>query len=99
MDYSTIAGVGGSAANGVFAVLGWVLKRSVSQLDKKIEAHYEAIQKRADELAAFKLHAAESYVTNSALEKAIDRFSAAIDAVYKKLERIDDRLAEKQDKQ
>lgn len=36
MDYSTIAGVGGSAATGVFAVLGWVLKRSVSQLDKKI---------------------------------------------------------------
>ena len=99
MDYSTIAGVGGSAATGVFAVLGWVLKRSVSQLDKKIEAHDEAIQKRADELAAFKLHAAESYVTNSALEKAIDRFSAAIDAVYKKLERIDYRLAEKQDKQ
>ena len=99
MDYSTIAGVGGSAATGVFAVLVWVLKRSVSQLDKKIEAHDEAIQKRADELAAFKLHAAESYVTNSALEKAIDRFSAAIDAVYKKLERIDDRLAEKQDKQ
>jgi predicted nucleic acid-binding Zn-ribbon protein len=92
------AGIGGAAATAFFTVLGGMLKRSINQLDRKLESHDEALQKRADELAAFKLHCAETFVTSSALEKAIDRFSASIDAVFKKLDRIEERLQEKADK-
>jgi predicted nucleic acid-binding Zn-ribbon protein len=99
---NTILYVGGAVATGIFAVFGWVLRRSISLLDEKMRAHDEALQKRAEDLAAFKLHAAETYVTNSALEKAIDRFSTSIDAVFKKLESMDEkfdrRLDMKQDR-
>lgn len=92
------AGIGGAAATAFFAVLGGMLKRSINQLDKKLESHDEALQKRADDLNAFKLHAAETFVTSSALEKAIDRFNDSINAVFKKLERIDEKLDSKADK-
>ncbi|CAJ2712508.1 hypothetical protein [Burkholderia pseudomallei] len=98
MDYSTVAGVGGAAAAGIFGVLGWMLKRSVAQMDQKIKEHDEAIQKRADELAAYKLHCAESFVTNNALEKAIDTFNRSLDAVFAKLDRIEEKLDRKVDK-
>nr|WP_132454172.1 hypothetical protein [Paraburkholderia sp. BL8N3] len=62
---------------------------------RSVHSRAEANEK---DLAAFKLHCAETYVTSSALEKAIDRFSASIDAVFKKLERIEERLENKADK-
>lgn len=97
MDFLS-AGIGGAIATGFFSVFGWMLKRSIVQLDEKIRSHDEAIQRRADDLAAFKLHCAETFVTSSALEKAIDRFSESINAVFKKLERIDEKLDGKADK-
>jgi len=97
MDLASL-GVGGAAATAFFAVIGGMLKRSINQLDKKLESHDESLQKRADELSAFKLHCAETYVTSSALEKAIDRFNDSINAVFKKLERIDEKLDSKADK-
>ena len=102
MDYTAAVEIGCAGVALVSAVFGGMLKRSISQLDRKLEAHDAALQKRADDLAEFKLHAAETYVTNSALEKAIDRFSTSIDAVFRKLEQMDEkfdrRLAEKADK-
>jgi predicted nucleic acid-binding Zn-ribbon protein len=92
------AGIGGAVATAVFTVLGWITKRSIAQLDRKIEAHDEALQKRADELAAFKLHVAESYVTGNELSKAIDTFNRSIDAVFVKLDRIEEKLDKKADK-
>jgi len=49
-------------------------------------------------LSEFKLEAAKTFVTSSALEKAIDRLSDSINAVFKKLERIDEKLDGKADK-
>ena len=76
-------------AVGGCGVVVWWLFRSV-------HARAETNEK---DLAAFKLHCAETYVTSSALEKAIDRFSSSIDAVFKKLDRIEERLNEKADRE
>jgi len=88
---NTVLYVGGAVASGVGAVAFLVFRSLVARVD--------ALEK---ELASFKLHAAETYVTDSALEKAIDRFSQSIDAVFRKLEQMDEkfdrRLAEKADK-
>ncbi|VWB06823.1 hypothetical protein [Burkholderia lata] len=109
MDYSTVAGVGGAAAGGLFAVLAYMLKRSVSQMDQKLrdqdtklEAHEKQMKEQDKAFDAYRLHVAETYAPNSALEKAIDRFSASVDAVFKKLEaldaKFDRRLENKADK-
>ena len=75
-----------------------MLKRSSGQLHRKLEAHDEALQKRSDDLAAFKLHCAETYATHSSVEKAIDAFNRSIDAVFAKLDRIEEKLDKKADK-
>ena len=84
MDLNVLIALGATAVGTV----GWGMFRSV-------HARAEANEK---DLAAFKLHCAQTFVTSSALEKAIDRFSASIDAVFKKLERIEERLDMKADK-
>lgn len=78
MDFTTIAGVGGAAATGVFAVLGWMLKRSVAQIDQKQKEHDEALQKHAKELADYKLYAEQHFVTSDELTKAIGNLEGTI---------------------
>ncbi|UCF25198.1 MAG: hypothetical protein JSV72_07280 [Ralstonia sp.] len=70
MDFTT--GAFGAVAAGVFAVFGWVLKRSVAQMDQKLRDHSDALQEQIAALAAYKLHVAEHYVTQSELTKAIE---------------------------
>ena len=88
---STVLYVGGAVATAIGTVAWWTFRL--------IHARVEANEK---ELAAFKLHCAETYVTSSALEKAIDRLSDSINAVFAKLEQMDtkfdDRLRRKVDK-
>jgi hypothetical protein len=55
-------------------------------------------EKTKDDLADYKLHAAETYSTKNDLGKAIEQFSRSIDAVFAKLERIEDKLDSKADK-
>lgn len=55
-------------------------------------------ERTKDELAEYKLHAAETYSTKNDLSKAIEQFSRSIDAVFAKLERIEDKLDSKADK-
>lgn len=50
------------------------------------------------ELGEFKLHCSETFSTKDDLTKAIEQFSRSIDAVFAKLERIEDKLDNKQDK-
>jgi septal ring factor EnvC (AmiA/AmiB activator) len=52
----------------------------------------------ARELADHKLHTAITYVTHSDLAKAIDSFNRSVDAIFAKLERIEDKLDNKMDK-
>lgn len=92
MDFSTIASVGGYMAGGAAAAFGWLVKRSISQLDQKMSAHDAAIEKGKVEFADYRLHVAETYAPNASLEKAMDRFSASVDAVFRKLEQMDEKI-------
>jgi hypothetical protein len=84
---NTVLYVGGAVASGVGAVAFWMFRSLVARVDANER-----------ELSDFKLEAAKTFVTSSALEKAIDRLSESINAVFKKLERIDEKLDGKADK-
>jgi hypothetical protein len=71
-----------------FAIVLWWNFRSVKAMAEKTK----------EELAAYKLHAAETFSTKNDLGKAIEQFSRSIDAVFAKLERIEDKLDGKADK-
>lgn len=80
------------------AVLWWMLRKlvaDVAALEKSTERR-DAEGEKA--LADFRLHAAETYSTKNELGKAIEQFSRSIDAVFAKLERIEDKLDGKADK-
>lgn len=60
------------------------------------------IEETVKDLAAYKLHVAEAYVTGNTLDKSLEAFTKALDAlreaVFKKLDRIEDKLDQKADK-
>lgn len=72
------AGIGGAAATAFFAVLGGMLKRSINQLDKKLDKHDAAIETQDKELDAYKLYAEKRFVTSDELTKAIDNLEGTI---------------------
>ncbi|KVZ18649.1 hypothetical protein WT88_29660 [Burkholderia stagnalis] len=109
MDSTAIAEIGCAVLALLGSVFAYLWRRSESQRDDTIKAHGEAIddlskelsksdKKHGDELAAYKLHVAETYVTSNALSSSIDAINRAIEAIFKKLERIDDKLDNKADK-
>lgn len=65
--------------------------------------NFRALKIQADatqkDFAEYKLHVAEHYVTQNDLSKTIEAFNRSIDAIFKKLERIEDKLDSKADKQ
>jgi hypothetical protein len=73
---------------GGFCTLIWFNFREVKQNLKAV----------TEDLALYKLHIAENYVTQNELTKAIDGLSKAIDGLSSKLDRIDYKLDTKQDK-
>lgn len=79
MDYSTVAGVGGTVATGVFAVLGWMFKRYVAQTDQKFKEQNDALLQHAKELADYKLYAEQHFVTSDELTKAIGNLEGTIE--------------------
>ncbi len=80
---------------GLFATIYW-------KTAEKLRTDIDEQKKRADEierqLAAFRLHVAENYVTNSDLTKAVDAFTSGLKEIFGKLERINERLDSKADK-
>lgn len=77
MDFTT--GAVSAAAAGVFTVFGWLLKRSIGQMDQKFKEHGEALQEQVGALAAYKLHVAEHYVTQTELTKAVGSLERSIE--------------------
>ncbi|WP_321905107.1 hypothetical protein [Paraburkholderia tropica] len=87
MDYTTVVSIGSLVATGTSTVVWYMFRRLQGEVDANKEA-----------LAAYKLHVAETYVTSNELGKAIDAFNRSIDAVFAKLERIENKLDTKADK-
>lgn len=52
----------------------------------------------AAQLAAYKIHVAENYVSQNDLAKAVESFNRSLDGILSKLARIEDKLDNKQDK-
>lgn len=80
------AGVGGAAATAVFAVIGAMLKRSINQLDKKLDKHDEAIEKQDKALAAYQLYAEKRFVTSDELTKAIGNLEGTIERLIESVD-------------
>lgn len=87
MDFNGLLGLVGIGATGSGTVIWWMFR--------SVAARVDATEK---ELAAYKLHVAETYVTSNELGKAIDAFNRSIDALFAKLERIEEKLDKKADK-
>jgi septal ring factor EnvC (AmiA/AmiB activator) len=98
MDYTAVVEVGCFCLTCVGGVFAYLWRRSQAQLDNTMDSHGKQLKSLDTELAAYKLHVAETYVTSNELSKAIDSFNRAIDAVFGKLDRIEDKLDKKADK-
>jgi hypothetical protein len=87
MDFNILNGWLILIATGCGAVIWWMFRSMHSRVEKLETAH-----------ADFKLHCAETFVTSNTLEKALDNLNRTINAVFAKLERIEDKLDSKADK-
>lgn len=56
------------------------------------------VDSTAHDLALYKVHIAENYVTQNELTKAVESFNRSVDGIIYKLGRIEDKLDSKQDK-
>lgn len=63
-----------------------------------LHARDEAIEKAFDELAAFKLHAAETYATKSGTTAAVERVEEAVGDLKKEMSSAFDRLSQRIDR-
>jgi hypothetical protein len=88
---STVLYIAGGVATAIGTVSWWAFRSMHSRVG--------SLER---EMAEYKLHVAETYAPNTALEKAMDRCSQAIDAVFRKLdamdEKFDRRLRDKADR-
>ena len=70
---------------------------------KVLWSNFQDVKRRSEasvrELSEFKLHCSETYSTKDDLAKAFEHLGKAIDAVFAKLERIEDKLDKKVDKE
>lgn len=87
METNNVLGLLGLCGTGAGTVVWWMFRSLAARVDSTER-----------ELAAYKLHVAETYVTSNELGKAIDAFNRSIDAIFAKLERIENKLDTKQDK-
>ena len=79
-------------------VLWWMLRKLVADmrlLERQIADDRAAYEKA---LSEYKLHVSETYSTKNDLAKAMEQLGRAIEAVFAKLERIEDKLDQKADK-
>lgn len=73
------AGIGGAAATAICSVFGWMLKRSIGQLDRKLESHDAANQQHTQALADYRLYAEQHFVTSDELTKSIGNLNGTIE--------------------
>lgn len=87
MDFNILNGWLLLIASGSGAVLWWIFRSLQSRVERSEAA-----------LSEFKLECARTYVTSNALERALNALNDTIKEVFRKLERIDEKLDGKADK-
>lgn len=98
MDLAVIEPIVLAVGAAIATVVWWLFRSLHAKVDQTDRSANLAADNAKDELAKFKLHCAETYVTNTALTSSIETMNRAIDAIFKKLERIDEKLDRKADK-
>ncbi|PRP68678.1 hypothetical protein BUE93_21050 [Chromobacterium amazonense] len=98
MDWGAIVTAGCAAGSAVGAIAWYLYRRLQGQVDRHGELHSKETADLRAELSAHRLHVAEHYVTDTVLTKALDSLNDTIRAVFKKLDRIDEKLDRKADK-
>lgn len=79
MDYTAVVEVGCAGLGLISGVFAWLWQRSEAQRDRVIEEHGAGIKTVTDALAAYKLHVAEHYVTQTELTKAVGSLERSIE--------------------
>jgi hypothetical protein len=109
MDLTPIAEVGCAVLALIGSAFAYLWRRAESQRDETVKAHGAAIddlesalaasdKRHGDELAAYKLHVAETYPTSAVLAKSLDAINTAITSIFEKLDSIRDKLDAKADR-
>jgi len=98
MDFSTIAGFGGSVCGVAGMAFGWLVRRAVAQNDKRIDDLSGENKLLRTALDAHKLHVAEHYVTQNELTKAVESLDKTmqrvLDAITENAKEAREALAE-----
>lgn len=79
-------------------VLWWMLRKLVADVAALEKAGQERTAAHDKNLAEYKLHVSETFSTKNDLGKAMEQLVRSVDAVFNKLERIEDKLDSKADK-
>ncbi len=79
-------------------VLWWMLRKLVADVQGLEKAAQERNNAHDKNLAEYKLHVSETFSTKNDLGKAMEQLVRSVDAVFNKLERIEDKLDSKADK-
>jgi hypothetical protein len=87
METNNVLTLVGLCGTGAGTVVWWMFRSLAARVDNNER-----------DLAAYKLHVAEAYVTSNELGKAIDAFNRSIDAIFTKLDRIESKVDNKADK-
>lgn len=85
MDLASL-GIGGAAATAFFAVIGGMLKRSINQLDKKLESHDVSIAAQNKAITDYQLYAEKHFVTSDELTKAIGNLEGTIERLIESVD-------------
>lgn len=98
MDTTAVAEVGCALFSVVGSAFAYLWRRAEGQRDKAIQGQGSEIAKVKEAQKEFELYAARTYVTSHTLETAIGNFNRAVEAIFQKLDKIDDKLDKKADK-
>jgi hypothetical protein len=85
-------------ATGCGAVIWWLYRSLHAKVDANSTASTARAEKAEQALADFKLHCAETYVTTNNFERALQGLNDTFKAVFAKLDRIEDKLDSKLDR-
>ena len=82
--------------------ISWAVQALVTAFAVVLWFNLRDIKSKAElntaDLAGYKLHVAETYITENELSKAIQALSKSVDAIFTALHRIEDKLDNKEDK-
>lgn len=69
----------------IFSVIGWLMSRKITELEKADSAHSAEISMLKDAKAELKLHIAENYIKRSEIKDFMERIDSNLKEIYAEL--------------